>query len=326
MKMVPQAGFERALRRAGMQVRGGNLIEVPWSTATDVEMAGNVAWAGESMGIFVVDWTDSRTVELEALARKDVIVCSAVLDWDGAQTEFTIGERRFAAKSSDMTVVFVPHHESFRFATSVSRGLKAVTVVVDVMSVMKAHGLPASGLPKWLLRTIQARRIAMETLPPRHFGAVARDVAARRAMYPSLATLYYEGKTFELVSALLGELSRHDAVQAGDGGFDPRVGDRLAVVKQVIDQAPHRILDVDALACIAAMNRTKLRSAFKQVYGMTLSGYRTDLMLQRADTALKQAGASVKQAARHAGYATTSSFIVAYKRRYGVCPGAVPAD
>ena len=92
-------------------------------------------------------------------------------------------------------------------------------------------------------------------------------------------------------------------------------------MKQIIDRAPHRMLDVDALARVAAMNRTKLRSAFRQVYGTTLSGYRTEIMLQRADRALKEAGASVKQAGHHAGYATTSSFIVAYKRQYGFCPG-----
>jgi AraC-like DNA-binding protein len=326
MTIVLQDGFEKAVCRAGMQVRGGSLIEVPWATAADEDIAGNVAWAGESMGLFVVDWPESRTIELEALANKDVIVCSAVVDWDGAQTEFAIGERRFEATSADMTVVFVPKHERFQFATSVSRGLKAVTIVVDVMSVMKARGLPASKLPTSLLRTIQGRRIAMETLVPGHFGAIARDVAARRAMLPSLATLYYEGKAFELVSALFGELSRRDALQAGDCVFDRQILDRLALVKQVIDQAPHRILDVDALSRVAAMNRTKLRSAFKQVYSTTLSGYRAALMLQRADRALRQAGASVKQAARHAGYATTSSFIVAYKRRYGVCPGAVPQD
>ncbi len=166
----------------------------------------------------------------------------------------------------------------------------------------------------------------METFAPGHFGEIARDVAARRAMFPSLAPLYYEGKTFELVSALLSELSRRDAFRAGDGAFDASIVDRLGLVKQIIDRAPHRSLDVDALAGIAAMNRTKLRSAFKQVYGTTLSGYRTALMLQRADWALKQAGASVKQAGRHAGYATTSSFIVAYKRQYGVRPGVVLRD
>ena len=92
------------------------------------------------------------------------------------------------------------------------------------------------------------------------------------------------------------------------GAFDPGILDRLGLVKQIIDRAPHRILDVDDLARVAAMNRTKLRSAFKQVYGTTLSGHRTTLMLQRADCALKEAGVSVKQAARHAGYSYDFQF------------------
>jgi AraC-like DNA-binding protein len=323
---MSQADFEEALRRAGMQVCGGNLFEVPWSTVAEGEPAGNVAWAGRDIGIFVVDLVDSKVVELESLARQDVIVCSAVLNRHGASTDFAVGDSHFDAKGTDMTMVFVPQHERFRFATSVSQGLRAVTVVVDVMSMMKACGLPAATLPKSLLHTIRGRQISMETLAPGHFGAIARDVAARRAMFPALASLYYEGKTFELVSALLSELSRRDALLDGNGAFDPGILDRLGLVKQIIERAPHRILDVDDLARVAAMNRTKLRLAFKQVYGTTLSGYRTALMLQRADRSLKEAGASVQQAARHAGYATTSSFIVAYKRQYGVCPGIIPRD
>src|SRR5262249_12562926 len=152
-------------------------------------------WAGRDMGIFVVDWADSKSVELETLAARDVIVCSAVLNQDEARTDFTVGDNRFDARGADMTMVFVPQHERFRFATNASQGLKAVTVVVDVMSVMKARGLAAATLPKSLLHPIRGRQIAIEMLDPGQFGAVARDVAARRAIFPSLAALYYEGKT-----------------------------------------------------------------------------------------------------------------------------------
>jgi AraC-like DNA-binding protein len=320
---VSEVDFREALSRTGMQVCGGNLAEVPWRTISEGEPVGNVAWAGRDMGLFVVDRPDTKIVELETFARKDLVVCSVVLNHDDASTEFAVGDRNFDASGADMTMVFVPQHERFRFATSVSPGFRAVTVVFDVMSMMKVHGLPAAALPESLSRVIRRRQIVMQTLAPGHFGAIARDVADRRAMFPPLAALYYEGKTLELVSALLGELSRRDALRSGNGGFDPCMLDRLDLVKQVIDRAPHRILDVDALARAAAMNRTKLRSTFKQVYGTTLSGYRSARMLQRADRALKESGVSVKQAARHAGYATTSSFIVAYKRQYGICPGIV---
>ena len=275
------------------------------------------------MSQFMVNWAETKSVELEVLATKDVVVCSAVLNEDSARTDFAVGDCRFDASGTDLTMAFVPKHERFGFSTSVSGGLKAVTLVVDPAAMMKTHGLAVETLPRSLLRTIQRRGIVLEKLVPGHFGRIARDVAARRAMFPSLAALYHESKTFELACALLNELARRDAVCCGNGAFDPGILDRIGLIKQKIDDAPHRSLDVDDLARIAAMNRTKLRSSFKQVYGTTLSEYRTALLLRRADGALKEGGASVKHAARLAGYATTSSFIVAYKRMFGVSPGGV---
>ena len=318
--------FREAQSRTGMQVCGGNLAEVPWATIAEGEPVGSLAWAGRDMGLFVVDRPDTKIVELETFARKDLVVCSVILNPDEASTKFAIGDSHFDARGADMMMTFIPQRERFHFARRVSQGFRSVTVVVDVMSMMRAYGLPAAALPESLSHAIRGRQVAMQTLAPGYFGVIARDIADRRAMFPPLAALYYEGKTFELVSALLGELSRRDALRSGNADFDPGILERLGLVKQVIDRAPHRILDVDDLARIAAMNRTKLRAAFKLVYGTTLSGYRSGLMLQRADRALKETGVSVKQAARRAGYATTSSFIVAYKRQYGVCPGAVVPD
>jgi hypothetical protein len=88
-------------------------------------------------------------------------------------------------------------------------------VIVDVINMIEARGLPAATLPKSLLRMIRRREVAIDTLVPGHFGAIARDVAARRAIFPPLATIYYEGKALELVSALLSGLSRRDAYCAG---------------------------------------------------------------------------------------------------------------
>jgi AraC-like DNA-binding protein len=325
---MSETGLAEPLNRAGMQItRRGTMVEVPWSNGAEGTSVGSVAWAGHNMGLFVLDWTDSNPIELETLARTDVIVCTTVLNQDEARTDYAVGDNRYDAKGADMSVVFVPKHERLvQSVAKVSPGLKAVTVVFDIMSMMEARGISPTTLPKSLQGVVRRREIAMETLHPGHFGEIARGVAARRAMLPAFSSVYYEGKAFELVSALLSGLARRDAVRAGDMVLHPRILDRLGEVKQFIDRAPHRSLDVDALARVAAMNRTKLRCAFKQVYGVTLSAYRAALMLQRADVALKQAGASVKQVARHAGYATTSSFIVAYKRRYGICPGRVVRD
>jgi AraC-like DNA-binding protein len=191
---------------------------------------------------------------------------------------------------------------------------------------MRACDLTVPTLPRSLLEIINSGETVMDKLIPGRFGMIAADVIARRGMFPAVAPLYYEGKTLELISTLLDQLSRRDAMRAGGGATDRRTFERLEDVKTIIDQAPHRGLDIDALARVAAMNRTKLRSSFKLAYGTTLSDYRTGLLLQKADRVLKAPGSTVEQAAHRAGYASASSFIVAYKRQYGVSPGEVLRD
>jgi AraC-like DNA-binding protein len=319
--MMSQASYEEIVFRAGMQVRGGNLSLLPHADPADGETDGAAAWAGRGMGLFIVDARGPQMIDLEAIALRDVILCTVVIGNRPAATDFAIGERRFDAEGSEMTMIFVPRGERFRFAVQTQQTLKAVTIMADPVSILKSYGLGASALPASLLNTIDARETVMDKLIPGHFGMVASDILARRGLCPSVAPLYYEGKMLELISTLLNQLSQRDAMRGGDGELDLDIFERLEEVRTIVDQAPHRTLDVDALARVAAMNRTKLRSAFKRAYGATLSDYRTALLLQQADRTLRERGVSVEQAAHRAGYASASSFIVAYKRQYGVCPG-----
>jgi AraC-like DNA-binding protein len=323
MDRISPTFYEEIVFRAGMQVCGGNLSQLSHADPVSDEAAGIAAWAGSGMGLFVVDSPNPKIVDLEALALRDVIVCAVVLDDNDAATDFAIGGRRFDSEGSDMTMVFVPCGQRFRFATQTRRGLRAVTVVIDPISVLKTYDLTANTLPKSLLKAIDTGEVMMDKLIPGRFGMIATDIIARRGLFSPAAPLYYEGKTLELISTLLSQLSRRDAMRAPDGVLDPTTRERLEEVKQIIDRTPHRVLDIDGLARAAAMNRTKLRLSFRQAYGTTISDYRTTLLLQKADRALRELGSTVEQAAYRAGYASASSFIVAYKRQYGLCPGDV---
>jgi hypothetical protein len=82
-------------------------------------------------------------------------------DESAVWTDFAVGDRRFGAKSTDMTMVFVLQGERFRFATNVSRDLKAVTLVVDVMSMMSDAGYDIAAIasahdPGWADRARRA--------------------------------------------------------------------------------------------------------------------------------------------------------------------------
>jgi hypothetical protein len=91
------------------------------------------------MGIFVVNWADSETVELEALANNDVMVCSAVLNRDEASTSFAVGDSRFDAKGANMTMVFVPQHETI---SALIEGGASRTSPLSTIILQHFRGLP----------------------------------------------------------------------------------------------------------------------------------------------------------------------------------------
>ncbi|TCL67182.1 AraC family transcriptional regulator [Rhizobium sp. BK251] len=320
MNPMSQAYYEEMILRAGMRVHGGNLTQLPHLDPVNGDQRW-VAWAGRGMGLFVINYPGPDVVAFDAVALRDVIVCAVVLN--EASTDFEIGRRGFDAEASDMTVIFIPRGEHFHFETRTGRGLRAVTVLIDPMMIMEAHG-PDGLVPESLSGMIHGHETVMDKLLPGRFGLIALDIAARRGMFAPIAPLYYEGKALELMSVLLDQLSRQNVIRTGPGEFDPGMLERLSRAKKVIDHAPRRALDIAALENVAAMNRTKLRSSFKKAYGMTLSCYRTALLLQQAERALVESGFSVQQAAHRAGYANASSFIVAFKRHFGINPGDVP--
>ncbi|OPY97015.1 hypothetical protein A5906_39790 [Bradyrhizobium sacchari] len=296
-----------------------------WSNANEQGVGANTVWVGRDIGVFIVKRATSSEIGLEAVASRDVIVCSVVLDPHEVQTEFAIHETHVGADGADLTMVFVPRHERFKFAARAPNGLQAVTLVIDITALIENRGLSYGNLPVSLRRVIGARELMVEKLIPGRFGTVACEIAAHRPGLAELPELFYEAKSLDLTSALFSEIARRDALDAGGGRVGSQALERLRKVRESIDRAPHRSLDIDALARAAGMNRTKLRLVFRQVYGTTLSGYRNALLLRRADLALKEAGASVTQAAREAGYATPSGFIAAYRRQYGFSPGKVRA-
>jgi AraC-like DNA-binding protein len=320
----PQVFYEAMLNRAGLRPCGGNFTRFPTPEPTDNGI-GCAAWANDFIGLFVMDNINSDVVELDTLVLRDVIAFGVVLN--EAPTSLVVGERSFTAEGSEMSLIFLPRGERFRFSTRSARGLKSVTIVADLMSLAEAYGIAATDLPASLVKMIAGQQTTIDKLVPTSLiNRIVDDIASRRGMYPSLPSFYFEGKARELVSALMLQVTRRDDDRTGGDAVDPRMLENLETVKRTIDRNPSLSLDIDRYSRLAGVNRTKLRAAFRQTYGTTLSDYRTAIVMQRADKFLRETGTTVQLAASRAGYATTSSFIVAYKRHFGFSPGQVRRD
>lgn len=69
------------------------------------------------------------------------------------------------------------------------------------------------------------------------------------------------------------------------------------------------------------LNSFKLKKGFKQVYGMTISGYIQYYRLNYAYNGLLQGETNVSESAWAVGYTNVSHFIAAFRRQFGFTPG-----
>ena len=95
--------------------------------------------------------------------------------------------------------------------------------------------------------------------------------------------------------------------------------DAVAIIRAEYD----RDLDPDAVARRVATSRRQLQRVFAEVGGTSFAAYLTGVRLDRAAELLRGDQRPLPQIARAVGFRSPSGFSVAFRRRYGVPPGAI---
>lgn len=322
--LIQRSDYDEALDRVGLRPCGGNMTSGPFINPATGEPCTSAAWSNGHMGLFVVDHSSPTTIRLDSTVLRDVIACGVQLNNEA--TEMAVGNRLFRGTGSGLNMVYLPRGERFQFSTQAAKGLKSVTIVLDLEAVLGLHHASRSDLPATLQRALRCGAPIMESLAPGLFHRVAHDVASGEGMFAAMPSLYYEGKTCELISALLGQIARRDESLNGTSPLDRQTVDGVRRAKLLIEERPDQPLEIERLAREAAMNRTKLRHAFKALYGLTLMEHRLAVLMRMADDHLSKGQLTVQEIANRAGYSNPSSFIVAYKRQFGYSPGSTRAQ
>lgn len=99
---------------------------------------------------------------------------------------------------------------------------------------------------------------------------------------------------------------------------DPVVGRAL----RALHRAPGRDWSVDALAKTAASSRSNLAARFHDVLGEPPMHYLTQLRMQMAAELLRDRAGNITRVADEVGYDSAAAFQRAFKRHFGVPPGA----
>ncbi len=107
-------------------------------------------------------------------------------------------------------------------------------------------------------------------------------------------------------------------------GLDARMilDDSIAKAVNTLNTSPSEPWSLDRLAKHVGLSRTALSTRFQQRVGQPPMRYLTELRLRRAAEELAAGRPTVRAVAHRAGYDTDAAFAKAFKRQFGLSPGA----
>ncbi|HEY4149303.1 MAG TPA: AraC family transcriptional regulator [Chitinophagaceae bacterium] len=97
---------------------------------------------------------------------------------------------------------------------------------------------------------------------------------------------------------------------------------RIQTVEKVLTRSDiDKFPSIEALSKMAMMSSTKLKTKFKEVYGMKLYEYYNRNRLLKAREMISRGKTTIKEAAYSIGFSNLSNFSRAFKKEFGVLPG-----
>ncbi len=133
------------------------------------------------------------------------------------------------------------------------------------------------------------------------------------------AKIYYEGKVAEAVSLIIEKTKRKRAVPPGVS-LSHQDMERLASVREYIDDYFVSEIHLEHLARIACMGTTKLKYSFKKAYECTITEYIHSKRMSLAEHLLANTDSSINQIAQAVGYSHIGRFSELFRRSTGMLP------
>ncbi|MGR3273701.1 helix-turn-helix transcriptional regulator [Acaryochloris marina NIES-2412] len=129
--------------------------------------------------------------------------------------------------------------------------------------------------------------------------------------------LYLESRVIELLAHLLQHLS---PATASSSKLSPDDIERIYAASDILKHQLEHPPSLLQLAHQVGLNDYKLKLGFREVFGTTAFGYLWSVRMQEAALLFKRDGLGVTEVALTVGYASSTSFSAAFKRKFGTSP------
>ena len=122
------------------------------------------------------------------------------------------------------------------------------------------------------------------------------------------------------LQAIVALLDARDGRTNRDRYFSGDTARKVHEVRKLLGENLAGEVSTEMLAERVKLNRTTLQQVFRQIYGMTLYEYRTQVRMQEARNLLLQDGMTVTEAAGRCGYTNASKFAAVFRKVTGCAP------
>lgn len=153
---------------------------------------------------------------------------------------------------------------------------------------------------------------------------LARSIIGCRHSGP-LRRMYLEAKSLELMCSILDHLDEPAEVAATSVPLSERTRRQLQLVRELLESTFVEPARIDDLARQFGLNRNKLCTGFKVLFGVSIFDFCSGLRLEQGRRLLLESQATISEIAVSSGYSSISAFSVAFQRRYGYPPTEVRA-
>ncbi|MDO5714419.1 MAG: AraC family transcriptional regulator [Tissierellia bacterium] len=143
---------------------------------------------------------------------------------------------------------------------------------------------------------------------------IADEILSYREISPA-SKFFYELKARELLSFALERYYKSTCKNANQDDEES-----LATVAKYIDDHYMANLELDTLAKIATMSKSKLKDIFKKKYGMTITEYTQRRRISMAEHLMLSTDLTIGNVAMSVGYRSHSRFSKLFKRYKGFYP------
>ena len=198
-----------------------------------------------------------------------------------------------------------------------AKNSKVISVLIPIVEFHKLFSSSSSDIPFFENKSLNQKHYS-ENLISNSILIVLNQII-KNDMDNSTRSLLYKAKIYELFSLIFKKTKEIDLDQCPFLNNDENLK-KIAKAKDVIlkdIKNPPSLIELSKTIDLSLKN---LKKGFKEIYGKPVYKYLFDFKMERAKQLLSNGNLNVNEVSYDLGYSSSSHFIAAFKKKYGITP------